>query len=257
MPCNSCVFAVPLDDDGYEPSASVQQGASAITLEEEEAIAAIGGPTASTYGEVTKQGFVSLARRCHLSSEDVFADLGSGLGLCSIQAVREFAVRRACGIELSRSRHNLAIANLPSTGVASRISFVHGDCAERSLWEGQDSPLMGVTVLYVSSLLFSSQLMSRIAAQIVSTRVGSGLRVVATLKRFRWGALRRAGFREKRAEPCEMSWTSAQPVYIYERDKRPFLQSAGRKPGQIMPVAVHQPVSFDTRRQAEAHAEAT
>ena len=112
----------------------------------------------------------------------------------------------------------------------------------------------GVTVLYVSSLLFSSQLMSRIAAQIVSTRVGSGLRVVATLKRFRWGALRRAGFREKRAEPCEMSWTSAQPVYIYERDKRPFLQSAGRKPGQIIPVAVHQPVSLT---RADIQAEAT
>jgi hypothetical protein len=251
MPC--CATAAFLDEDDYDPPPSVQQGAVAITPSEETAIAIISGPEASTYGEITPHGFESLGRRCNLGPVDCFADLGSGLGLCTMQAASSFDVRCACGIELCMSRHKLAVAAaaLASSRVSSRVTFVQGDCADPRFWQPADALLNGVTVLYVSSLLFSSELMSRIAAQIVSSPGGQSIRIVATLKRFRWRALRRAGFRLRPAsEPCEMSWAASQPVYLYERPAAVrggqstkatttrFDAARSRSTGRVAPMAV-------------------
>ena len=188
------------------------------------AIAAVGGPSAATYGEITSEGFADLCRdhRIKLSKMDVFADLGSGMGRCVVQAAQDFGVQRACGVEMALSRHHSAVASLSrgSTEVASRVQFFQGDCVEPLLWEPAGAPLRGVTVLYVASLLFSKQLMARLAQRIVEGAAGGThqLRAVATLKRFRRGALRPAGLRE-RLPPAmiRMTWNPNQPVYIYVR----------------------------------------
>jgi SAM-dependent methyltransferase len=198
---------------------------------EELAIQAVGGRHSDTYGEITPRGFATLAARLGLGADDTFADLGSGLGRTVLQAAADFGARRAVGVEMAPSRHRLAEAarGREPDAVASRVAFVCADCAEAGLWEAPDGALAGVTCLYVSSLLFSSELMSRLAAHIAAA--DDSLRVVASLKRWDEGELE--GFSELvPPEMCETSWTVSMvvvgdkgavstapgsPVYIYER----------------------------------------
>ena len=188
---------------------AARDGAVTTGLEEQQ-IAAIGGEHAAIYGEITPPGFAKLARRMDLGPEDHFADLGSGLGRCTIQAVSEFHAASACGIELAASRHRLAVAALAreEAAISKRVRFLQGDCADESLWAPDVGPLSSVTCLYVSSLLFSSDLMERVGTRI---RAASSVRCVASLKRFPEGALGNA-FVETPPEHCETSWTASMLV---------------------------------------------
>ena len=273
-----CSMAVPHhadvdpDYEYYHSTARVvpfPEGVELLPSEREQhELGVIGGPNSSTYGEITSQGFEALAQRLRLGPDDNFVDLGSGLGRCTMQAASRVGVRHACGIEYVGSRHRAAVAalTLSSRAMSSRVTYLQGDCADASFWHGDDAPLAGATVLYVSSLLFSTKLMARLAKRISEhcspgdgvhadssglassvgltanssmnspcasssmdaepahrmrfTRGGScaRLRAVATLKRWKRGALAGSGFREEwPPQPCEMTWSAAQPVYIYRR----------------------------------------
>ena len=55
---------------------NVEQG-RCCSPSEVEAIAALGGPMAETYGEITLDGMKALANRVMMGPSDIFADLGS------------------------------------------------------------------------------------------------------------------------------------------------------------------------------------
>ena len=201
-----------------------------ITKEDEAAIRAVGGMRSSRYGEITPRGFATLGAHLSLGDSDVFADLGSGIGRVCSQAVRDFRVQAACGVELSRTRHDTAVEKLEDLKDASltdRIRLECADCADESLW-APSGVLHDTTVLWMCSELFSNDLMSRIAERIEGS---SDVRSVATLRRFPGGL---AGYRESSPPVrCEMSWTAALTnpaafgmspderegamVYIYEK----------------------------------------
>ena len=63
---------------------------------------------ALTYGELTYEGCTRLGELLGLGPEDVFYDLGSGLGRATIQAHLQWGVRRSVGVELSAERSGLA-----------------------------------------------------------------------------------------------------------------------------------------------------
>ena len=185
-----------------------------------------GEAAALTYGEITPRGFQTLAARLQLGPSETFADLGSGHGKAVAQAVTEFGVAGSVGVEITRSRHEMAAslrATLPSSE-AERVHLVCGDCASAEVWQA-GQPLAEVTVAYAASLLFDRELLERLAARLAGA---PRLRTVATLRRFP-GGLR--GFEEREPpEHCEMSWTAkmvvpsepdgrhpGSPVYVYER----------------------------------------
>ena len=130
---------------------------------------AIGGPDAALYGELTPIGFRKLAASINLGASDSFVDLGSGLGRLCIQAAKEFDVSQSFGVEYAQSRHELAAELLAEEGeaIAQRVTLIQGDCADATLW-ASGGPLDGVTVVFAGSLMFSSELMDRLARAIVS-----------------------------------------------------------------------------------------
>ena len=97
------------------------QGRS-IAKDEELAIRAIGGNLAARYGEITPRGFRTLAARLEIGERDIFADLGSGVGKACHQAVQEYNVRAACGVELSKTRHDRAVERWLATHFPPRSS---------------------------------------------------------------------------------------------------------------------------------------
>lgn len=200
------------------------QGRS-IAKDEELAIRAIGGNLAARYGEITPRGFRTLAARLEIAERDIFADLGSGVGKACHQAVQEYNVRAACGVELSKTRHDRAVEarRALASEDAERIALVNGDCADAALWSV--GALADATVLWICSELMSDGLMRRIGERVSGS---AAVRAVATLKPFPGGLDGYA--RQELPERCEMSWTAAlsnpneapapdagAPVLIYER----------------------------------------
>lgn len=174
---------------------------------EEEAIEAIGGPEAATYGEVTPIGMRAMAKRLGIDAADFFVDLGSGLGRAVLQVASEFGVRKSAGIEYAPSRHALAEEALLAVGdanVAARVFFVCGDCADEAVWRDH---LRDATVVFASNLLFGDDLNERTALRLEASEA---VRVVATLKPF---VRPLQGFTEELPpEMVETSWRAPEEV---------------------------------------------
>ena len=204
--------------------AQIERAAAEGTINDFEcaAVNAVGGPNAATYGEITPKGFTTLALRLGLDEQCRFADLGSGTGKAVMQAASQFGVASAVGVELSSTRHERALQTLAANpSLASRVTFVEGDCAGDEAWAA-DGPLAGLTDVWLCSLLFNKELLERLASRIAARPT---IRRVATLKVFPNGL---EGFEEEpTVEPCDMSWTarlvvpdnepSGSAVHIYRR----------------------------------------
>ena len=205
----------------------------------------VGGQGAHNYGDITRLGFRTLGARIELCSSDIFVDCGSGTGRVVLQAAREYGVKRAIGIECSRSRHQIAFeaSGAARENLRTRSTFICADCADHQLWT-IGGALADATVVFTCSVMFSDALMSRLARCIEESPT---VRVVATLKRFptsteietvteaeeKWPHGLR-GFREVLPpETCETSWMAPRSVdhpmaaispgsnvYIYVRYKR-------------------------------------
>ena len=195
---------------------------------------AIGGPDAALYGELTPIGFRKLATSMNLGASDSFVDLGSGLGRLCVQAAKEFNVSQSFGVEYAQSRHELAAELLAEEDetIAQRVTLIQGDCADATLW-ASGGPLDGVTVVFAGSLMFSSELMDRLARAIESSATPP--RIIASLKQWPHegdgGGGPPRGFRpaEPHVERCESSWVVPRtldetqeevdsPVYVYVRE---------------------------------------
>ena len=76
------------------------------------------------------------------------------------QAVVDFDVATACGVELSGTRHETATNALAlhPEGVASRVRLARGDCAADDAWTAGGA-LHGATVVWLCSELFNDELM--------------------------------------------------------------------------------------------------
>lgn len=203
---------------------NVEQG-RCCSPSEVEAIAALGGPMAETYGEITLDGMKALANRVMMGPSDIFADLGSGCGRAVFQALTDFDVASTCGIELAESRHELALQSLAALPAeqASRVRLLCGDCAAADAWQ-PGGALADATIVYVASLCFGDELMQRLGARLEES---ARVRTVATLKPFA-GGLGGGFVAVDPPEACEMSWTAlrpnehgdgdtTQPVYLYAR----------------------------------------
>ena len=228
--CASCIAEI---------HAAESLGHRVLCDAEEAELTAVGGASAHGYGELTPLGFKQLCERLRLNEQDTFVDLGSGGGRVVLQAAREYGVQRSVGIELAQTRHELAERNLArEPHIAERVRFVCGNIADSRHWTRRrvgetadnDGVLVGVTVVYLSSLLFNEELMEAMARRIEACDT---VRVVATLRRFsrRPDGCELRGFHFRLpTERCETSWMiprhvenpleldhPGSPMYIYER----------------------------------------
>ena len=178
-------------------------------------IRAVGGPAADVYGELSSQGFRTLAKRIGLCPSDAFLDVGSGHGKLVIQACK-FGVASSVGIEMSPSRHSAAQRALAASPrhVRRRASMVCGDVSSTDV--DLDYAVGSATAVYVSNLMFSSELTGLIAKRFEAM---VSVRVIAALVPFAHGSL--AGFEaDESLVMCEMSWAISGErtgVTIYRR----------------------------------------
>lgn len=177
---------------------------SALDETERSLIASVGGPRAAVYGEVTEDGFRSLAQHIGLGPADSFVDLGSGEGAIVLQAASEYGVACSTGIELSPSRHQTALSALTRApaSVRTRSTFICGDCA------AAPDALSRATVGWCCNMMFGDSLQRRLAETIGDH--ADRMRVLVVTMPFPDGV---QGFAQAELPAmCRMSWD------IHDRD---------------------------------------
>jgi hypothetical protein len=145
------------------------------------------------YGELSTDSLFDVMDRIPggLSGNDVFVDLGSGLGKVCVQVFLATAVGACVGIELSARRHTLAgqvrdrlRTERPQLFAGRRsLHFVNEDILHADFGDA--------TVIFLCARLFSDELMEKIASkiraecprlrQILSTKAVPGFDVTSSL----------------------------------------------------------------------------
>jgi hypothetical protein len=162
-----------------------------------------------TYGEIFYSGVEKLLSSITLTPEDVFADLGSGIGKIVLHAFLRSPVKEARGIELLPELHEQAIKvegkvrqDLPEFYAESRQTrFLLGSFLEL--------PLTDVTVALICSACFSQTMLLELGRYIDKT---PSIHTVLTLRPL--DTLERLPF--KKAVRIECSWDTAL-CYIYSK----------------------------------------
>lgn len=116
-----------------------------------------------TYGEVTLPGMMALFEELKFQKEDVFVDIGSGLGNLVFYASFVKGAKKSYGIEIQRNRHvaaeeirdDLALLRKPYWDPSS-CEFVWTQSFDVNECPGVDQILGNATIVFVNNILFSA-----------------------------------------------------------------------------------------------------
>lgn len=161
------------------------------------------------YGEITYGSLNQLLSFLNLSSEDVFFDLGSGVGKVILYTALTSKVKKAIGVELSTTRYNDALAALLNAqyfdpSLSKRCEFKNDDL--------MNIDLKPATVIYTCSTAFSLSFMRQVTERLSTFPHSFRLVTLQDLpieKDFTLINIMR----------LDMSWTRKTPVYIYQKGK--------------------------------------
>lgn len=168
------------------------------------------------YGEITFSAMQTLLDDLHLTKEDVFYDLGCGVGQACIQ-VALVTPAQAVGVELSKTRLKHA------TEATENLNKIHGiDICNTIEWRQEDiskTNLGNATVLFLCSTCFSNELMQRLVTRF--SALPQPLRII-TLRQLPANNF----FSLLKKYNLPMTWNNDTPVYVYQSKK---LNTLGKK----------------------------
>jgi len=160
-----------------------------------------------TYGEITFQSTQDLINHLDLGKDDVFFDLGCGIGKVCCQ-VALTTPARAIGIELSPTRCALAqktkqcLINQKACANNAKLEFYEQNIL--------DAHLEPATVIFACSTCFSDQLMQTLTHKLEQL---PKLKRVVTLKELAPST----HFTLAKTIHLPMTWSENTPVHLYER----------------------------------------
>lgn len=116
------------------------------------------GRTWCNVGEISTQGVSSLIHRCRPQSQDIFLDVGSGIGNVIAQVVLETSVNQAFGIEIrvdvaSRGAKAMADAALLYPRLSQAVTLRANVLEFADDW----SMVAGATILYTNNFVFTPE----------------------------------------------------------------------------------------------------
>lgn len=161
-----------------------------------------------TYGEILYESMGKLIDEISFSEEDVFFDLGSGLGKIVIQVFLRSLVRESCGIEIIPDLYQKSI--LAAQRVKDDLPDFHNGERKISFIKGSflDVSLARASVMLIGSPCFRQQILFPLG-KIIDTM--PGIHTVLTLRPL--FSLTRLSLRKVVRVEC--SWDTAL-CYIYK-----------------------------------------
>jgi len=164
---------------------------------------------ARVYGELTSVGVRQLIRATRLSADDVFVDLGSGVGKVVLQVALTVPGVRCIGIEIDGVRHASACEALRRAEACGmlepgRCVFQHGDVRQAHLGNA--------TVFFAHSTCFPAAMLGGLARRIAAQ---DRTVTLVTTRRLTSRAGTLLAFVATRA--CQLSWDKHQRMHLYQR----------------------------------------
>jgi hypothetical protein len=158
-----------------------------------------------TYGEIMPTATDQLVEHLRMRSDDVFYDLGSGVGKVVLQVAMRAKIRRCVGLELVRSRHRIARRMLEEV---RGMGLLRARECELRCADFMRAPMGDATVVYTCSTAFSTPFMDQLAARLA--QLTTGMRWVSTqdVDENPWWVL-------EDVLRLDMSWRRRSHVYVY------------------------------------------
>lgn len=156
------------------------------------------------YGELTWPGVERLAKALELGEDDVFYDLGSGVGKLVLQ-IAMMPVKKSIGVELTKTRYESSVAALAQI---KKQGLLDAKCQFRNE-SLMDSNLADATAIYVASTCFSDSFMLKLTRKLAAYN-----------KPMRFVTLRDLGkrppqFKYVKAIKLVATWTRTLDAHLY------------------------------------------
>jgi SAM-dependent methyltransferase len=158
-----------------------------------------------TYGEIMPTATLRLLDYLELGADDVFYDLGAGVGKVVMMAALATGVARAVGIELSRSRVAKARRVLERAEGRALVPFGRVELRNEDILK---AALDDATAIYTCSTAFRLEFMLKVMTKLA--RLGRPLTFVSTQV-----LEPRRAFRHVDTLRLDMSWRRRSKVYVY------------------------------------------
>jgi precorrin-6B methylase 2 len=162
-----------------------------------------------TYGEITDEAVQIIINELKPTADDVFYDLGSGIGRMTFKMYLDSPIKKAIGVELSPTRHANAMhikCELEKRGKIDKgriLEFRNEDMMKTSIEDA--------TIIYLASTCLSNDFMKKITNRLAGLK--KGLRVLSLRK------LPSRAFRKIKTLKLKMTWSDSVPVHWYELKK--------------------------------------
>ncbi len=164
----------------------------------------------ATYGEITPQSLAAILKEITITKDDVFYDLGSGVGKVTLQVYLETPVKKSVGVELSHTRTSsakLVLSRMKDKGLIKDdriISFIEGDMLKVDISDA--------TIIFMCSTCFPDAFLKQVQSKLLQ---GKDKITVITLKDLPPSDK----FLLVKKLTLEMSWTKQSNVFIYQIKK--------------------------------------
>jgi hypothetical protein len=161
--------------------------------------------SSATYGELMPAATEHLIHHLSLGPDDVFYDLGSGVGKVVLQVAMTAPVARCVGIEMMRRRHRIAQRMLERLREQDLLRA--RECRLRCS-DFMRARIGDATVVYTCSTAFSTKFMNQLAARLA--RLPAGIRWISTqdIDDNDWFCL-------EDVLRLDMSWRRRSKVHVY------------------------------------------
>ncbi|MDR3549845.1 MAG: hypothetical protein P4L31_00385 [Candidatus Babeliales bacterium] len=196
-----------------------------ISPEERECVTKTGG--SPVYGEITFDSVNVLLTQLNVTKDDVFYDLGSGLGKFIYQIFLMTPVKKAVGIEFSQSRFDRARSVAGQMPKLYKQTFKFENSMRKMFGKPAlekiknksctfikgcmlETDFSDATVIFTCSTCFGPEFMEKLALKCATV---DKLRII-TLKQFPYNE----HVHYTKMFQLAMTWSSAVPVYMYTVD---------------------------------------
>ncbi len=160
-----------------------------------------------TYGEITPEGAALVASQLGVTKDDVFYDLGCGVGKFVLQMYLDTPAKKSIGIELAPSRVRYA------QKVREKLVAQNGTLPQKEIHFKEqsmlDTPLDDATIIYISSTCFSTDFMKKIVDKLAQLKPGLRLVTLTQLPE-------NEHFERVKELTVPMTWSSNTTAYVHK-----------------------------------------
>lgn len=201
-----------------------------ISEEERSAMEEESGKGSPVYGEINFESVLALIDELQLTSDDVFYDLGSGLGKLVFQMYLMTPVGKSIGIELSKTRFEKAQSIIGRKGTKIYKEAFNFENKMRKLLKLETQKkvarkmfkyyngnflkkdLSDATVIFTCSTCFPDECMQNLTKKLAGLR--DGVRILSLRALYP-----NKNLRQVKTLHLAMSWSTNSPVYMYVVDR--------------------------------------